>query len=113
MSPTEGKPKLDRKLAESAAARSQSPVLPKSPTEPWVPTQEWVTSWKSKLPLQTIMRLLQVLVPQVNVQYDQPFQTLQPFISLSYAVLYKDLFVEESIKDLTVKIAGRHYCQHL
>ena len=28
--------------------------------EPWVPTQEWVTSWKSKLPLQTIMRLLQV-----------------------------------------------------
>ena len=34
--------------------------------EPWVPTHEWVTSWKSKLPLQTIMRLLQVLVPQVE-----------------------------------------------
>ena len=34
--------------------------------EPWVPTQEWVSSWKSKLPLQTIMRLLQVLVPQVE-----------------------------------------------
>ncbi|XP_018561098.1 protein HID1 isoform X2 [Anoplophora glabripennis] len=30
----------------------------------WVPTGEWVHSWKSKLPLQTIMRLLQVLVPQ-------------------------------------------------
>ena len=28
--------------------------------EPWVPTQDWVTSWKAKLPLQTIMRLLQV-----------------------------------------------------
>ena len=28
--------------------------------EPFVPTQEWVSSWKSKLPLQTIMRLLQV-----------------------------------------------------
>merc|ERR1719216_375252 len=34
--------------------------------EPWVPTQDWVKSWKSKLPLQTIMRLLQVLVPQVE-----------------------------------------------
>lgn len=32
----------------------------------WVPTTEWVESWKSKLPLQTIMRLLQVLVPQVE-----------------------------------------------
>ncbi|CAG2054944.1 unnamed protein product [Timema podura] len=30
----------------------------------WVPTSDWVHSWKSKLPLQTIMRLLQVLVPQ-------------------------------------------------
>ncbi|VDD92332.1 unnamed protein product [Enterobius vermicularis] len=29
-------------------------------------TPEWVESWKSKLPLQTIMRLLQVLVPQVE-----------------------------------------------
>lgn len=32
----------------------------------WIPTGEWVQSWKSKLPLQTIMRLLQVLVPQVE-----------------------------------------------
>ncbi|PSN52202.1 Protein HID1 [Blattella germanica] len=32
----------------------------------WVPTSEWVNSWKTKLPLQTIMRLLQVLVPQVE-----------------------------------------------
>ncbi|XP_063917758.1 protein HID1 isoform X2 [Zophobas morio] len=32
----------------------------------WTPTGEWVHSWKSKLPLQTIMRLLQVLVPQVE-----------------------------------------------
>ncbi|KAF6027988.1 HID1 [Bugula neritina] len=29
-------------------------------------TSEWVMSWKQKLPLQTIMRLLQVLVPQVE-----------------------------------------------
>ncbi|KMQ91436.1 transmembrane protein [Lasius niger] len=32
----------------------------------WVPSSEWVWQWKSKLPLQTIMRLLQVLVPQVE-----------------------------------------------
>ncbi|XP_026480772.1 protein HID1-like [Ctenocephalides felis] len=29
-------------------------------------TSEWVNSWRTKLPLQTIMRLLQVLVPQVE-----------------------------------------------
>uniref|UniRef100_A0A915PJJ9 Protein HID1 n=1 Tax=Setaria digitata TaxID=48799 RepID=A0A915PJJ9_9BILA len=34
--------------------------------EGWVATTEWVESWKSKLPLQTVMRLLQVLVPQVE-----------------------------------------------
>ncbi|WKY11124.1 hypothetical protein Q1695_003012 [Nippostrongylus brasiliensis] len=34
--------------------------------EDWVPTAEWADQWKSKLPLQTIMRLLQVLVPQVE-----------------------------------------------
>jgi hypothetical protein len=38
----------------------------KSEHQVWSPTSEWVTSWKSKLPLQTIMRLLQVLVPQVE-----------------------------------------------
>ena len=32
----------------------------------WAPTSEWVLSWKPKFPLQTIMRLLQVLVPQVE-----------------------------------------------
>uniref|UniRef100_A0A0N5BZ59 Protein HID1 n=1 Tax=Strongyloides papillosus TaxID=174720 RepID=A0A0N5BZ59_STREA len=34
--------------------------------EEWVPSTEWVDSWKSKIPLQTINRLLQVLVPQVE-----------------------------------------------
>lgn len=32
----------------------------------WAPTPEWVESWKNKLPLQTVMRMLQVLVPQVE-----------------------------------------------
>ena len=50
----------------------KSPCKVESSSEPapnyesWVPTQDWVKSWKSKLPLQTIMRLLQVLVPQVE-----------------------------------------------
>lgn len=35
-------------------------------SEEWRPTPEWVEAWKGKLPLQTIMRLLQVLVPQVE-----------------------------------------------
>ncbi|XP_064478208.1 protein HID1-like [Ornithodoros turicata] len=37
-----------------------------TPRREWAPTAEWVQSWKQKLPLQTIMRLLQVLVPQVE-----------------------------------------------
>ncbi|XP_068606213.1 protein HID1 [Brachionichthys hirsutus] len=32
----------------------------------WAPTPDWALAWKCKLPLQTIMRLLQVLVPQVE-----------------------------------------------
>lgn len=37
-----------------------------NPSTEWTPTTKWVTNWKQKLPLQTIMRLLQVLVPQVE-----------------------------------------------
>ncbi|CAK1551346.1 unnamed protein product [Leptosia nina] len=32
----------------------------------WKASSEWVSSWRGRLPLQTIMRLLQVLVPQVE-----------------------------------------------
>ncbi|KAM6897473.1 protein HID1b [Xenentodon cancila] len=32
----------------------------------WSANPDWMVSWKAKLPLQTIMRLLQVLVPQVE-----------------------------------------------
>ncbi len=42
------------------------PVSKKPVNVAWSPTGEWVGSWKTKLPLQTIMRLLQVLVPQVE-----------------------------------------------
>ncbi|EDO48052.1 predicted protein [Nematostella vectensis] len=37
-----------------------------SSTGAFIATPEWVQSWKQKLPLQTIMRMLQVLVPQVE-----------------------------------------------
>ncbi|CAF3024714.1 unnamed protein product [Rotaria sp. Silwood2] len=56
----------------SQAASPSSPTMASSnhfqPTDNslWSPTSEWVQSWKGKLPLQTIMRLLQVLVPQVE-----------------------------------------------
>ena len=39
---------------------------PTSASSVWRPTPEWVQGWRAKLPLQTIMRLLQVLVPQVE-----------------------------------------------
>lgn len=48
-------PRRDRRRLSSASSSGQ-----------WTPTPDWVMSWKSKLPLQTIMRLLQVLVPQVE-----------------------------------------------
>lgn len=35
-------------------------------TPSFLPTAEWLESWKSKLPLETIQRLLHVLVPQVE-----------------------------------------------
>ncbi|CBZ54563.1 conserved hypothetical protein [Neospora caninum Liverpool] len=32
----------------------------------WEPTEEWLEEWKQKLPLQTILRLIQCLLPQVE-----------------------------------------------
>ena len=32
-----------------------------STADKWVPTQEWISSWKNKMPLQTVMRMLQVI----------------------------------------------------
>lgn len=37
-----------------------------SKLQDWKATSEWVVAWKQKLPMQTIIRLLQVLVPQVE-----------------------------------------------
>eukprot|EP00055_Hartaetosiga_balthica_P008575 m.32387 g.32387 ORF g.32387 m.32387 type:complete len:816 (-) comp6381_c0_seq1:2700-5147(-) len=43
---------------------SEHPNVPSSST--FVPTQEWFDTWFSNLPLKTIIRLLKVLVPQVE-----------------------------------------------
>ncbi|XP_061561530.1 protein HID1-like isoform X4 [Phycodurus eques] len=65
-SDTESNSERDRedKQTESEAATGLPGTSSASP--PWTATPDWVLSWKSKLPLQTIMRLLQVLVPQVE-----------------------------------------------
>ena len=54
------------KEASMSPSKKENLTDNESAYDSWVPTQDWVKSWKSKLPLQTIMRLLQVLVPQVE-----------------------------------------------
>lgn len=51
---------------QKGGIRVSEQLSPNSNINQWVPSAEWVYLWKSKLPLQTIMRLLQVLVPQVE-----------------------------------------------
>lgn len=54
---------LKRSINTRGSIRVTQPLAPNSV---WQPTPEWVQAWRAKLPLQTIMRLLQVLVPQVE-----------------------------------------------
>lgn len=56
----------DSPLRRSVTQRGSIRVTPTTNSGHWVPSPEWVQSWRAKLPLQTIMRLLQVLVPQVE-----------------------------------------------
>lgn len=56
---------VEKSRSNIQVAPANLPVI--TTTSPiWNPTPEWVASWRVKLPLQTIMRLLQVLVPQVE-----------------------------------------------
>ncbi|GMT36075.1 hypothetical protein PFISCL1PPCAC_27372, partial [Pristionchus fissidentatus] len=68
-----GTPPVAAAVAGLAATPQMSTMTDKLPTdssppsgEDWIATSEWAEAWKAKLPLQTIMRLLQVLVPQVE-----------------------------------------------
>ncbi|XP_040161402.1 protein HID1 [Anopheles arabiensis] len=57
---------LRRAVAQRGSLRVTPAPVHGNQVKQWQPTPEWVQSWRSKLPLQTIMRLLQVLVPQVE-----------------------------------------------
>lgn len=52
----------------STSTRNQQHQQQQAPM-PWAPTSEWIQGWKQKLPLQTIMRMLQVrgLVQAVDI----------------------------------------------
>ncbi|CAF0756988.1 unnamed protein product [Didymodactylos carnosus] len=60
--------KTDNRVLDHSRTSSPLSVVSRegSVSMEWTPTPEWAQSWKQKLPLQTIMRLLQVLVPQVE-----------------------------------------------
>jgi hypothetical protein len=62
---TQNSTKTLKKEIETRDSVSSS-ILNTTVNSDWQPCTEWVQNWKNKLPLQTIMRLLQVLVPQVE-----------------------------------------------
>lgn len=51
-------------LHKDVGERNRELVEPLTPD--FKPTPDWVSSWKQKLPLHTVLRVLQVLVPQVE-----------------------------------------------
>lgn len=57
---------LKRTINQRGSIRMSASGAASEAMQIWSPTPEWVASWRAKLPLQTIMRLLQVLVPQVE-----------------------------------------------
>ncbi|XP_024140717.1 protein HID1b [Oryzias melastigma] len=59
---SESGPEAHRSRADTSRSRMSSV----SSVSVWSPSPDWLLSWKTRLPLQTIMRLLQVLVPQVE-----------------------------------------------
>ncbi|XP_074476322.1 protein HID1-like [Sebastes fasciatus] len=67
-SDTESNSERDHEVyhTESEAVRSRLSSASSAVAAVWSADTDWVLSWKAKLPLQTIMRLLQVLVPQVE-----------------------------------------------
>ncbi|MED6245026.1 cell wall biogenesis protein [Ataeniobius toweri] len=64
-SDTESNSERDHKVF-TGSQTSRSRMSSVSSTVAWTANSDWMVSWKSRLPLQTIMRLLQVLVPQVE-----------------------------------------------
>ncbi|XP_030255155.1 protein HID1b isoform X1 [Sparus aurata] len=65
-SDTESNSERDHEVYQAESEATRSRLSSVSSSAAWNPNPDWVLSWKVKLPLQTIMRLLQVLVPQVE-----------------------------------------------
>ncbi|XP_041830912.1 protein HID1b isoform X1 [Melanotaenia boesemani] len=65
-SDTESNSERDHEAYFTPSETSRSRLSSVSSTAAWSANPDWMLSWKAKLPLQTIMRLLQVLVPQVE-----------------------------------------------
>ncbi|XP_072229876.1 protein HID1b [Leuresthes tenuis] len=65
-SDTESNPEREHEGNDTQSKASRSRLSSVSSTATWSASPYWTSSWKAKLPLQTIMRLLQVLVPQVE-----------------------------------------------
>ncbi|XP_018544974.1 protein HID1b [Lates calcarifer] len=65
-SDTESNSERDHEVYRSESEAARSRLSSVSSSVAWSASPDWVLSWKAKLPLQTIMRLLQVLVPQVE-----------------------------------------------
>ena len=55
---------------EESSNRQSSISNSSNASEPQQPTPEWINSWKQKLPLQTIMRMLQVKLHNLNCRND-------------------------------------------
>ncbi|XP_008293610.1 protein HID1-like isoform X2 [Stegastes partitus] len=65
-SDTESNSERDHEVDHTEPEAARSRLSSVSSTAAFSANPDWVSSWKTKLPLQTIMRLLQVLVPQVE-----------------------------------------------
>ncbi|KAM6898381.1 protein HID1b isoform 2-T2 [Lycodopsis pacificus] len=63
---TESNSERGREVVHTASEVARRRLSSVSSSAAWSANTDWVLSWKAKLPLQTIMRLLQVLVPQVE-----------------------------------------------
>ncbi|XP_022067555.1 protein HID1b [Acanthochromis polyacanthus] len=65
-SDTESNSERDHEVNHTEPEAARSRLSSVSSMAAFTASPDWVSSWKARLPLQTIMRLLQVLVPQVE-----------------------------------------------
>ena len=57
---------LDNGDADESSAPAPAAVAPSSSGAPFAPTQQWLDEWKRALPLGTVLRLLEHLLPAVR-----------------------------------------------